>query len=462
MSAQNSTFSIAERVHGRAAVAVLDSAVTFRRDQVLNQRSALMNVQDLEPAADPQDRHIAIQSFGDCRHLRRHRVQGRECPSRASCFAVSRRIDVVTAHQQQTLAAVEGQVRAGAFQDAFDAGRRERSLDTRASVPRHGIPAKLVCSRLTRYNWIPGGNPVRSLPCQQGTSPSISIASAHVFIRLGYDIHFDIPVPVPIVALLNVHPSRAHDLAEPDVLRLEPPVEVQQYQDCFGNICSRFLAPAGVVELQGSTTIIDSGELDPYQPDAASRRFRNCRPRRFSSSSPRVICEVDRLQNMATDLFAGTEPGWARVQAICNWVNLKVEFGYHHARSTKTALDVYTERTGVCRDFQHLAIAFCRCMNIPARYATGYLGDFGVPPSASPMDFSAWFEAYLDGRWWTFDARHNQRRIGRVLMATGRDAADVAITTSFGAAVLRKFTVVTEELSLAPELVEAAPQNPAS
>jgi transglutaminase-like putative cysteine protease len=283
-----------------------------------------------------------------------------------------------------------------------------------------------------------------------------------VIIRLGYDIHFDIPVPVPIVALLNVHPSRAHDLLEPDVLRLKPSVEVQQYQDCFGNVCSRFLAPAGIVELQGSTTILDSGELDPYQPDARQSPVQELPPETLQFLLASRYCEVDRLQNTATDLFAGTDPGWARVKAICDWVNLKVEFGYHHARSTKTALDVYTERTGVCRDFQHLAIAFCRSMNIPARYATGYLGDFGVPPSSTPMDFSAWFEAYLDGRWWTFDARHNQRRIGRVLMATGRDAADVAITTSFGSAALRKFTVVTEELRVAPELVEAAPQYPAT
>jgi transglutaminase-like putative cysteine protease len=163
---------------------------------------------------------------------------------------------------------------------------------------------------------------------------------------------------------------------------------------------------------------------------------------------------VDRLQNTATELFGGTALGWSRVEAICEWVHRKVEFGYHHARSTKTALDVYTERTGVCRDFQHLAIAFCRAMNIPARYATGYLGDIAVPPGG-PMDFSAWFEAYLDGRWWTFDARHNQRRIGRVLIATGRDAADVAITTSFGASLLRNFTVVTEQIHETPELANA-------
>jgi transglutaminase-like putative cysteine protease len=157
-------------------------------------------------------------------------------------------------------------------------------------------------------------------------------------------------------------------------------------------------------------------------------------------------CEVDLLSGIAVDLFGNTKPGWERVQAICTWIHDKVRFGYAYARPTKTALDVFTERLGVCRDFQHLAITFCRALNIPARYATGYLGDIGVPPAATPMDFSAWFEVYLEDRWWTFDARHNERRIGRILMATGRDAADVAITTSFGSSTLTGFTVVTDEV----------------
>jgi transglutaminase-like putative cysteine protease len=159
------------------------------------------------------------------------------------------------------------------------------------------------------------------------------------------------------------------------------------------------------------------------------------------------FCEVDRLSGAALDLFGWAPPGWARVQAICNWVYGKVEFGYHHARVTKTALDVFTERQGVCRDFQHLAITFCRASNIPARYATGYLGDIGISTPPTAGDFSAWFEVYLGGRWWTFDARHNQRRIGRVLMATGRDATDVALTTSFGVANLKHFHVVTDLVS---------------
>lgn len=267
-----------------------------------------------------------------------------------------------------------------------------------------------------------------------------------MLIRLGYDIQFDTPAPVAMVVLLSVHPSRTHDLVEPDELRLEPSLPVEQYRDCFGNICSRFLAPAGSVQLQCSGLIEDSGEPDACEPGARQTPVEELPPETLQFLLASRYCEVDRLLNTATDLFGGVDPGWARVQAICDWVHSKVEFGYHHARPTKTALDVYIERAGVCRDFQHLAITFCRCMNIPARYATGYLGDIGVPPAPSPMDFSAWFEAYLEGRWWVFDARHNQRRIGRVLMATGRDAADVAITTSFGSSVLQRFTVVTDEL----------------
>lgn len=267
-----------------------------------------------------------------------------------------------------------------------------------------------------------------------------------MLIRLGYDIVFDIPVPVPFVALLSVHPSRMGDLLEPDEMRVDPPVPVERYRDCFGNICSRFLAPAGSIQLQGSTLIADPGEPDAYQPDARQLPVEQLPSEVLQFLLASRYCEADRLMNPATDLFGQTEPGWARVQAICDWVHSKVEFGYHHARPTKTALDVYTERSGVCRDFQHLAITFCRCMNIPARYATGYLGDIRLPLSPAPMDFSAWFEAYLDGRWWAFDARYNVPRLGRTLMATGRDAADVAITTSFGSSILRRFIVVTEEV----------------
>jgi transglutaminase-like putative cysteine protease len=267
-----------------------------------------------------------------------------------------------------------------------------------------------------------------------------------MLIRLGYDIQFEAPVRTPMVVLLNVHPSRERDLREPDQLRIEPDVNMENYLDSFGNRCCRFVAPSGSLRLSNSTLIEDSGEPDPQNPAARELPVEQLPADTLRFLLASRYCEVDLLSNIAVELFGGVTPGWGRVQAICDWVHRKVTFGYNFARSTKTALDVYTERLGVCRDFQHLAIAFCRALNIPARYATGYLGDIGVPPAPFPMDFSAWFEVFLEDRWWAFDARHNQARIGRILMATGRDAADVAITTSFGSTRLTKFEVVTDEV----------------
>jgi transglutaminase-like putative cysteine protease len=266
-----------------------------------------------------------------------------------------------------------------------------------------------------------------------------------LLIRLGYDIEFATRLRVPIIALLHVHPSRVADLREPDILRTDPVVSIDLYTDSFGNVCSRFVAPAGGIRLHNQTLIQDSGEPDPVGLEAAQLPVENLPSEVLRYLLASRYCEVDLLSNTAADLFGDMQPGWARVQAVCDWVHQKVQFGYNFARSTTTALDVYTDRTGVCRDFQHLAITFCRCLNIPARYATGYLGDIGVP-ALSPMDFSAWFEVYLGDRWWTFDARNNQRRIGRVLMALGRDAADVALTTSFGSAPLTRFFVTSDEV----------------
>jgi transglutaminase-like putative cysteine protease len=267
-----------------------------------------------------------------------------------------------------------------------------------------------------------------------------------MLIRLGYDIRFDIEAPVPIVAILNVHPSRRTDLQEPDRVQLEPAAETIEYQDSFGNICTRFVAPAGELRLTNSTLIKDSGEPDPANIDARAHPVDELPAATLRFLMPSRFCEVDLLSNTAVELFGGLPRGWRRVQAVCDWVHEKVTFSYPHARATRTALDVYTERIGVCRDFQHLAVTFCRALNIPARYATGYLGDIRLPANPGPMDFSAWFEVFLEGRWWTFDARHNVPRIGRVLIATGLDATDVAITTSFGRAKLCRFAVTTEEV----------------
>ena len=265
-----------------------------------------------------------------------------------------------------------------------------------------------------------------------------------MLLRLAYDIQFDIPAEVAMVALLNVHSTRVSELLEPDELQTEPELDVTHYTASFGNHCVRFVAPPGHLRLSSTTLLEDSGTADEVNwsarqwpvgelPNETLRFLMNSR-----------YCEVDRFSSIAFELFGQTDAGWSRVQAICNWVHNKVAFNYQQARPTKTAMDVFTERVGVCRDFQHLAITFCRAMNIPARYATGYLGDIGVPV-VMPMDFSAWFEVWLEGRWWTFDARNNMPRLARVLMATGLDAADVALTTSFGRADLAYFFVKTVE-----------------
>jgi transglutaminase-like putative cysteine protease len=271
-------------------------------------------------------------------------------------------------------------------------------------------------------------------------------------IRLGYDIVFETPQEVAVVAMLHVHPTRAADLLEPDELETNAGVTRDEYVDSFGNRCTRLVVPAGELQLRGSTLIVDSGKPDATGEGAAEHRVAELPTETLQYLLASRYCEVDLLSPAAHDLFGAIEPGWPRVKAICGWVNWKVEFGYQYARPTKTAVDVYTERRGVCRDFQHLAITFCRAMNIPARYATGYLGDIGIYVPPAPMDFSAWFEVYLGGRWWTMDARHNQPRIGRVLMATGRDAADVALTTTFGAANLTKFLVVSDEVTRPEEI----------
>jgi len=274
-------------------------------------------------------------------------------------------------------------------------------------------------------------------------------------IRLGFDIQFYVPVPVPVVALLNVHPSRAGDLLEPDLLRIEPDVKQEQYIDNFGNLCCRFTAPPGWIRLWNSTLIEDSGEVDAHNYAAREIPVADLPPEALVYLLSSRYCEVDLLSNTAAQLFGCIPPGWQRVQAVCDWVHQNVTFGYQFASPTKTALDVYRERRGVCRDFQHLAITFCRSLNIPARYATGYLGDIRVPLTDAPMDFSAWFEVYLEDRWWAFDARNNEPRVGRVLMATGRDATDVAITTSFGNACLVHFEVTADEVTSPVESVEA-------
>ncbi|HEX4068052.1 MAG TPA: transglutaminase family protein [Acidobacteriaceae bacterium] len=267
-----------------------------------------------------------------------------------------------------------------------------------------------------------------------------------MLLRLGYDMEFDLPEPAACVAQLRIHSTRAAALREPDTVRVEPQIPTEEYVDSFGNLCTRFLAPVGALRLTTSTLFEDTGLADPVSPHAAAHPIAELPAETLRFLLGSRYCEVDRLAAAAFDLFGTTGCGWQRVKAVCDWVHSKVTFGYMFARPTKTALDVFTERQGVCRDFQHLAITFCRALGIPARYAAGYLGDIGVTVAPSPMDFSAWFEVYLENRWWAFDARHNMPRIGRILLATGRDATDVAFFTSFGTANLKSFVVVSEEV----------------
>jgi transglutaminase-like putative cysteine protease len=265
-------------------------------------------------------------------------------------------------------------------------------------------------------------------------------------IRIGYEIIYDCPQPTPMILTLNVHYTRVSDLIIPDHLITNPSVPLTAYRDNYGNWCSRIIAPPGQLKLSTDGLIRDTGQPDIVNFEARQTPVENLTDETLLFLLGSRYCETDRLTDTAWQLFDKSPTGWGRVQAICDYVNRHLSFGYEHARRTKTALEAYQERTGVCRDFAHLAITFCRCMNIPARYCTGYLGDIGIPPNYCPMDFAGWFEAYLDGYWYTFDPRNNTPRIGRVLIARGRDAADVAISSTFGPNNLVSFKIRTDEV----------------
>lgn len=265
--------------------------------------------------------------------------------------------------------------------------------------------------------------------------------------RLGFEMVYDCPAPTPMILALSVHHSRAADLVRPDRLVTHPPVPVTAYHDMFGNWCSRIVAPPGRFVLSTDALINDSGLPDVVAPWAMQVPVEQLPEETLVYLLGSRYCETDQLSETAWQLFGHGPTGWARVQAICDFVHRHIEFGYHHARRTRTAWEAYNEGQGVCRDYAHLAIAFCRCMNIPARYCTGYLGDIRIPPIPAPMDFAGWFEAFLGDRWYTFDARNNTPRMGRVLMARGRDACDVALASTFGPNTLTSFTVRAEEVS---------------
>ena len=265
-------------------------------------------------------------------------------------------------------------------------------------------------------------------------------------IRVGYELIYECPQPTPMLLTLNTHFSRVADIVTPDHIVTSPSVPIAPYRDEFGNWCSRIVAPTGQIRISTDAVLNDSGLPDPIEPNAWQHPVQDLPEETLVFLLGSRYCDTDRMTEIAWSLFDKAPTGWGRVQAICDFVHNHIVFGYEHARSTRTAMEAFHERRGVCRDYTHLAITFCRCMNIPARYCTGYLGDIGMPPPYAPGDFAAWFEVFLGGRWHIFDARNNVPRIGRVLIGRGRDATDVPLSTTFGPNVLKSFKVWTDEV----------------
>ncbi len=278
-------------------------------------------------------------------------------------------------------------------------------------------------------------------------------------IKLGFDITYECAGYTPMIIMLNVHPSRVRDLLAPDSIRLSPQRSMVPYIDGFGNKCVRVMAPPGMIRVFGNTLINDSGRPDKTNVGAEEHAVADLPHDTLGFLLGSRYCETDLLMDIAWQTFGRGPAGWSCVQTICDFVHQHVSFSYQDADAMRSAARAFEERRGVCRDFAHLAITFCRCLNIPARYCTGYLGDIGVPPDPAPMDFSAWFEAFIGGAWYTFDARHNVPRIGRVLIARGRDAADVAISTTFGANKLASFGVTTLEVEERTRVSDRIPMS---
>ena len=268
-----------------------------------------------------------------------------------------------------------------------------------------------------------------------------------MLIQAGYDIAFETTAETPLLLMVHIRPERQADLIAPEGLVSSPSVPYRTYTDHFGNVCTRLVAPPGAFSLSNRFVIADSGRPERLPEGACQHAVDELPDETLQFLLGSRYCDTQKLLSLAWSLFGAIGPGWPRVKAILDHTNERIAFGYAHARPDRTASEAYEERVGVCRDFAHLAIALCRCMNIPARYCTGYLGDIGVPPDPSPMDFSAWMEVYLGGAWHTVDARHNHPRIGRILMARGRDATDTPISVAFGTANLAAFSVVTKEVA---------------
>ena len=266
-------------------------------------------------------------------------------------------------------------------------------------------------------------------------------------ILVGCEMTYDLAQVTPMIVTLNVHSSRVSDLEWPDHLVTTPAVPIEGYRDLFGNWCNRLVAPSGLFTLGTRTIVRDEGQWDQTDPTAEQSQVQDLPHDTLHFLVGSRYCETDRLSDKAWELFGGTPLGFARVQAVVDYVHDHLTFGYEYSRSTRTAFEAFEEGRGVCRDYAHLALAFLRCLNIPARYCTGYISDIGLPPPEAPQDFAAWIEAFIGGAWHTFDPRNNDPRIGRILIARGRDAADVPLTVTFGPSTLRSFVVTTEEVT---------------
>ena len=278
-----------------------------------------------------------------------------------------------------------------------------------------------------------------------GKRPIRPVGCPHLKIAIGYELIYQLPQPTPMLLMLNVHYSRAADILVTDVMTTEPAVPASAYRDSFGNWCTRLVAPAGRFRIASAGTVLDAGLPDPVPTHAWQHEVQDLPEEVLIFLLGSRYCETDELSEAAWQIFGQTPLGWARVQAVCDFVNRHIKFDYQQARPTRTAAQAFREQVGVCRDYAHLAVAFCRCLNIPARYCTGYLSDIGEPLNVAPMDFAGWFEAYLSGEWHMFDPRNNAPRRGRVLIGQGRDATDVAITNTFGPNTLESFKVWTHE-----------------
>ncbi|MEX2583285.1 MAG: transglutaminase family protein [Gemmatimonadota bacterium] len=261
-------------------------------------------------------------------------------------------------------------------------------------------------------------------------------------IHVGFEFLLESGTPTPVVSV--VRPREDLSRIGEERYAVTPDVPIHRYCDIFGNQVWRWTAPAGSMRIAYHALAEVSGVPDPRLVELPGTPVEQLPDELLQYTLPSRYCPSDRVLDDAWGLFGAAPEGWARVQAVCDWVHANVAYGGQSGSST-TGYDTYAERAGVCRDFAHVAVMFCRALNIPARYICGYLPDIGVPPDGKPMDFHAWFEAYVGGGWRTFDARHNVPRIGRVVIARGRDAVDTAFLTTYGDSRLVELRVWADE-----------------